>query len=288
MITGPIHTSIWQISQPGIVAAAPVFVASMSSQLHPAFPAENGIDGDQDTTAITNPGIGQWFMVDMLESRNVESVRLLKARSNPTRPTNYTIECSDDINFVSGVTTLVTRLNNTETDATIDNVFDFSPVSARYVRVRTVNTSQYLYIAEFVVNSPSYSVPAQKANLHRTVNDFRYFAQNALDGDIGTYCWTLTGVGGWLMIDLKTVLSIESIRLMKLSGSAPSNYIIEIASNWEFSSGVSTILTKTGETGTDVTWQKTVDYSPVSSRFLRVRTTLNQSIQLNRMIVSTA
>jgi len=96
-------------------------------------------------------------------------------------------------------------------------------------------------------------------------------AENAVDGNIGSYNHTYANSNEWWKVDLGAVYSIGFITIIKRVGfgDRPQHYYVQTADDYAFTTNVVNIITAIDEDSENITYTQD-DFGSISTRYLRV------------------
>jgi len=116
-------------------------------------------------------------------------------------------------------------------------------------------------------------------------------AENAVDGNVGTYNHTNANSNEWWKVDLGAVYSIGFITIIKRVGfgDRPEHYHIQTADDYAFTTNVVNIITTTTDEDSEIITYSQDDFGSVSTRYLRVYCHTNgQYINIAEFVVYAA
>lgn len=167
---------------------------------------ENIADGDETTFCWFNgqPSENAYVRVDLGEVQEIKDVRIVQGNADNRDYMNGVVEYSLDAkNWVE-----IGNINNQVA------VFDLteSPINARFLRLRNVNTYNWVAIKEVAVNvMPKRNYKIQTTNFG-TISEGELY--NLLDGNDDTYCWfTKPSTDAHLDIIFDEVQNISTLRI---------------------------------------------------------------------------
>jgi len=136
------------------------------------------------------------------------------------------------------------------------------------------------YDATGAGNSPNYTViMSQGKTVAANSIDSRYPITNLVDGNTNTYAQT-NGAGSnlWFKVDLGAVYNIYRIYFMKTYYYYPQTFVIQVASDWAFTSPTTIYTGNT--TNYNIDLYAGTHFSPVSTRYMRIMNTDSNFLSL--------
>lgn len=128
----------------------------------------------------------------------------------------------------------------------------------------------YRYLTSYEdVYGPLYSsnVALGKTTAHNPPYNPSYPSSNAVDGNLSTRAITEIATGGWWKIDFGSVTSIGKIVIRKYATDRPSNYKIQTADDFDFTTNVVDRVVAIDENSSTITYELG---SGINSRYLRL------------------
>lgn len=195
-------------------------VATMSSE-HSDFPASNCVDGDVTTFCHSRIAGGEWLQLDLGSSQPISMVKIWnRVQCCQDRLGTYYVEYTNNAN---GVWSECGHYTASDTVGPFDAA---CVATARYVRIRLQQASEYLNLAEVQVFRPytvwggalkptnTFPVPAKMVASMSSQHP-NYPSANCIDGNTGNMCHSAdtTAGGEWLQLDLGSNHRIYAVKI---------------------------------------------------------------------------
>ena len=224
----------------------------------------NALDNDYNTWWSTgvNQANGQWFQVDMKESKTFDQISFETTSAySGDYPIGYVLQVSNDGNNWSTL----------KSGAGFGNkmVLQFPQQSARYIKILQIgsSTEKWWRIGEFNVYSQNIALnKSASASSSTTGNPEAY----AFDGSTTTRWESAATDTQWILVDLASAYKVKGVKLSWDTGSG-KDYKIQVSAdnaNW------TDAYTKTGGTGgtENITFT-----TPVTGQYVRLQGTKRNS-----------
>jgi hypothetical protein len=231
--------------------------ASTSSDYSAGYDGSKAIDGDTNSrwAAATGTSGDQWLTVDFGSLSRFASVIIKEIYAQ--RVSAYKLQSSmDGVTFQDIPGTTGTTIGTART-------VSFEPVSARYIRLYIIASSSNPTINEFEV----YSDIAQGATATASTTwSSSYDAGHAADGSEDSRWSASSGSvnNQWLLIDFGSATSYGRVIIKEIYAQRVTAFKLQSSSNGTTFSDIS------GASGTTIGADKTVTFTPVSARYIRL------------------
>jgi len=245
--------------------------ASTSDTNVPANTVDNNL-----TTRWSGNGDGAWIQYDLGTQKTISYVKIAVYTGN-ARINTFDLQWSNG----SGVwTNIQTGLHNSGT-TTNEETYDFPDVSARYIRyvghmsnVGTFNSVTEVSIWQSSGGGPTPTPTPSTTNLAlnqpataSSVWSATYVAGKAVDGTTTTSRWSsASGMinNQWLAVDLGAGTTYGRVVIKEVTLPRVTSYVLQSSNDG------TTYANIAGTAGTTIGAAKTITFSPVSARYIRL------------------
>jgi hypothetical protein len=242
-------------------AASMLPVASVSASSDDGNVPANTLDGNL-SARWSAEGDGQWVRYDLGSIVTVDQVQIAFYRGDQ-RTQAFDVQVSTDDS--SWATVFSGQSSGTTTSL---QSFDFSNVSARYVRIVGHGNSQNDWNSLTEVGiwgyPPSVASKLSVASVSASSDDGNVPA-NTLDGNLSTR-WSAEGDGQWVRYDLGSIVTVDQVQIAFYLGDQRTQaFDVQVSTD---DSSWATVFS--GQSSGTTTSLQSFDFSNVSARYVRI------------------
>ncbi|MGO4494795.1 discoidin domain-containing protein [Paenibacillus sp. 2RAB27] len=242
------------------------------------YPGANAFDGSSATRWSASSGSlnNQWVSVDLGAATSFNQVVIKEITFQ--RVTAFKLQSSSD------GTTYTDIAGTSGTTIGASKTINFTGVNARYLRLYVTTASAVPTIDEIEVYNNNGNLALGKTYNASTIWNASYPAANAFDGDTSnTSRWSASSGSlnnQWISVDFGAANTYNQVVIKEITFQRITSFKLQSSTDGTTYSDIS------GTSGTAVGANKTINFSPVSSRYLRILiSTASDTPTINEMEV---